>query len=109
MPPHLRKGEGMMSVNHRSCCALLLAALVFAPAHLPAQPVTSQWFNGTGSWNDAANWTNSPAVADYPNDGNSGQTYDALLFAGTANLSTDIAIQNLILNGGTIAGSNAIA
>ncbi len=67
-----------------------------------AADVNSQWIGGTDGWNDAANWNNFPAVAQYPNNGNGGLTYEAFLSTGTASLESAITIESLGLSGGSI-------
>jgi hypothetical protein len=64
--------------TYRARRALFLAAAVLPiieSGSLRAADITSSWTGGTGSWSVAGNWTNVPAVAQYPNNGNGGFTY----------------------------------
>jgi hypothetical protein len=96
------------SRRRRRATALLLAAISASTATARAADVVSSWAGpafGTESWSNAANWVNTPAVAHYPNNGNGGFTYDAILNVnGTALLSEPITLQTLTLDAGTIEG-----
>lgn len=83
--------------------ALLFAALVgiFSPSCFAAD-VVSTWDGTTGLWTDAAKWDS----VDFPDNGNGGFTYDAIVGAGTVSLTSQpITIEDLILSGGTIDGA----
>src|SRR5579859_1353687 len=88
----------------RVCCALLGSFIFIVNTH--AANVTSTWLNVTGNWGVAANWSNNPAVVQFPNNGNGGFTYDTPVGGGSATLEQNIIIQNFNLNGGTVGGSN---
>src|SRR5688500_5094555 len=68
------------------------SAWLGAGAASRAADVTSTWGGGTGNWGSAANWNNSPAVSQFPNNGNGGFTYDAVISSGTVTLNQNIAI-----------------
>jgi autotransporter-associated beta strand protein len=70
-----------------------------------AADVTSTWFGQTGVWGNAGNWNNVPAVSQFPNNGNGGFTYDAVINSGTVTLDRAITIQKLTLTGGTVGGT----
>ncbi|HEY8900390.1 MAG TPA: PEP-CTERM sorting domain-containing protein [Chthoniobacterales bacterium] len=73
---------------------------------LQAANVSSTWSGADGSWESAANWTNLPATAQAPNNGNGGFTYDALLGNGSAiTLGSDVTIQKFTLAAGTLTGA----
>ncbi len=97
-----------MSIRHfargavRMGCAV--AAVSLATASLArAADINSTWFGGSGAWESAGNWANSPSVTQYPNNGNGGFTYDATVNAGTATMGGPITIESLTFGGGTIA------
>src|SRR5688572_16912594 len=71
-----------------------------------AADVTSTWGGGTGNWGSAPNWSNSPPVNHFPNNGNGGFTYDAVINSGTVTLNQNIAIQAFTLGSGTLTGAN---
>lgn len=65
----------------------------------------------SGNWSSSTIWehTNPAAVGRYPNNGNSGLTYDAVIndsSGGTITLDLPIVIQKLLQNGSTLAGAN---
>src|SRR5262249_54088679 len=69
--------------------------------------VVSTFKGGSGLWGVAINWTNTPFLGGFPNNGNAGvATYDAILPGGTVTLDTNIVIQKLTQSGGTITGTN---
>jgi hypothetical protein len=57
--------------------------------------VISTWNGSTGNWSEAARWSS----ANFPNNGNGGLTYDAVINAGTVTLDRDITIEALTLGG----------
>ncbi len=71
---------------------------------LPAADVISTWNNSTGNWSDATRWSTNPL---FPNNGNGGFTFDAIISGGTVTLDQNITIEALALNGGTITGAAA--
>src|SRR4051812_5915049 len=83
-------------------CARFAALLAGSASIARAADVSSTWAGTSGSWNVAGNWANSPAVAQFPNNGNGGFTYEAVVGsgAGTVTLGSNITIESLTLNGG---------
>jgi autotransporter-associated beta strand protein len=69
---------------------------------------TATWFGGSGNWSDASKWTDVPVLVAFPNDGNLGKTYDAVVNTGAITLDQDISIQALTFNGGPITGGNVL-
>jgi hypothetical protein len=69
---------------------------------------TATWFNGNGNWSDASNWSNVPVLIAFPNDGNQGKTYDAIINGGTVTLDQAISIQGLAFSFGTITGPGTL-
>ena len=88
----------------RSLVAPFFAATVLttSAATLNAQTAdqTATWDNSTGNWSDDARWS----TALFPNNGNGGFTYDAIVNSGAATLDQNITVQGLTL-GGAIDGS----
>jgi hypothetical protein len=55
-----------------------------------------------GNWSNAGQWLNAPSVTAYPNNGNLGKTYDAVVALGfhqSAVLDIDVTLDNLTLGG----------
>jgi autotransporter-associated beta strand protein len=69
---------------------------------------TATWFGGVGNWSDAAHWTDAPALAAFPNDGNLGKTFDAVVNGGVVTLDQAISIQGLTFGSGTITGDETL-
>jgi autotransporter-associated beta strand protein len=69
---------------------------------------TATWLGGVGNWSDAGNWVNVPAVPAFPNDGNLGKTYDAVVKSGVITLDQGISIQGLTFADGTITGTSSL-
>src|SRR5687768_2622208 len=83
--------------------AVVIALGAAAPcAH--AADVSSTWFGGNAFWDNAGLWNNTPAVAEFPNNGNGGLTYDVVVSAGTVDQASDYTIEALTLDGGSING-----
>jgi hypothetical protein len=80
----------------------IVATLATANAHAADQ--TATWNNSTGNWSDATRWSTNPL---FPNNGNGGFTFDAIINGGTATLDQNITIEALTLNGGNISGAAA--
>src|SRR3954470_7594269 len=74
------------------------AAFAWAAAARAAN-VTSTWNATTGNWSDPTKWLNSPAAAAYPNNGNLGNTYDAVVNGGTVTLDVAATVRGLTLGG----------
>jgi hypothetical protein len=109
--------EGLMSRCHipRRSFSVIAAAVAGIIHTVRAADVTSSWTGpttGTASWSVAANWSNSPPVAQFPNDGNGGFTYDAIVTPspglGTLLLTQPITLQRLTLDGVGLAGNHDI-
>lgn len=64
---------------------------------------TATWNGTTGNWSDGTLWSTDPL---FPNNGNGGNNYNAVINAGTVTLNQNITIEDLTLSGGTITGSN---
>lgn len=85
-------------------CSFILAASAASLLPVRAATVTSTWTNAaSGNWNVDANWTNSPLLGGFPNNGNGGvATYDAVINAVGANytvtLGTSITIEAFTLS-----------
>ena len=76
-----------------------------APVLVNAADVTSTWSAGSGNWSNAANW--SPNTF-FPNNGNGGLSYDAVLSnGGTITLDQNIVIEKFTLTAGTLTGTTA--
>src|SRR5262245_18958856 len=91
--------------NRRALVASVLASVPISGLTFAAD-VTSTWIGpalGVGSCSVASNWSNTPNVSQFPNNGNGGFTYDALLTnGGTALLTQNVDVQNLTLVNSTI-------
>lgn len=86
------------------CCWYLVAAVVGLLTSGPAvAQVTATWNGSAGNWSEAARWSTNPL---FPNNGNGGNTYNAVVGAGNATLDQAITIQGLTFGGGTITRTN---
>ncbi|WP_148071883.1 beta strand repeat-containing protein [Bythopirellula goksoeyrii] len=79
-----------------------LLCLGFACSVATAADVTSTWDGSTNTWSDDSHWDSLL----FPNNGNGGLTYEALISGGTVTLDQDISIENLQQTNGTITGSS---
>jgi hypothetical protein len=78
----------------KACVVAVTAMLAWHTCDVGrAADITSTWDDSDGNWSDPARWDS----ANFPNNGNDGLTYDAVLFSGTATLDVDIALQGLQL------------
>ncbi|MEX2216993.1 MAG: PEP-CTERM sorting domain-containing protein [Phycisphaeraceae bacterium] len=77
-----------------------MSAMSTLAGHAHAVLVNSTWNGGSGSWQNAANWTPN---TQFPNNGNGGDTYNATVSAGQATLNAGVTIEQLSLTGGAIA------
>lgn len=77
-------------------CVLLPNGEIFAA------DITSTWDGSTGIWIDPNRWDS----VDYPNNGNGGFTYDAIVGSGAVTLDQNITIEDLVFSGGTIDGAS---
>jgi autotransporter-associated beta strand protein len=80
-----------------SHCFLQMALLVSSAL---GADMTSTWDNTTNNWSDRAHWS-SP---EFPNNGNGGLTYDAVVNGGTVTLDVDVTFEAFTLGGGTLLG-----
>ena len=96
-------GQILFTAATSLTCAALLAALALLAAPALAAHVISTWDGTTNNWTSSANWSPS---AFFPNNGNGGNTYDAVINGGMVTLDQAIRIEKLTLNGGEIAGSS---
>ncbi|TWU27617.1 beta strand repeat-containing protein [Bythopirellula polymerisocia] len=67
-----------------------------------AADVTSTWDGSTGNWSDSSHWDSLL----FPNNGNGGQTFDAVISSGTVTVDQAINIENLQQTNGTITGTS---
>jgi fibronectin-binding autotransporter adhesin len=81
---------------------LPLAALLLLPAAAPAQ-TTATWLGGTGNWTTSPLWTTNPL---FPNNGNGGQTFTAVVNSGAVTVNQNIAVTGLVNGGGTVTVGN---
>ncbi|QEG35935.1 beta strand repeat-containing protein [Bythopirellula goksoeyrii] len=65
-----------------------------------ASDITSNWDGSTGNWSDSSRWDSLL----FPNNGNGGLTYDALISGGTVTVDQAINIEELQLSNGSITG-----
>ena len=73
---------------------LIGMALVDAPARGADQ--TSTWNGGNGDWDDPIMWNTNPL---YPDNGNGGFTYDAIVNSGSVTVDLDVTIEAFTLAG----------
>jgi hypothetical protein len=76
--------------------------LVFAVATIlllcgpSSAQVTATWNSSTGNWSDATKWSTNPL---FPNNGNGGNNYNAVIPGGNVTLDQAITIQGLSFSG----------
>jgi hypothetical protein len=97
MKPHLEACRILLS--RVLAVALLFGLAGFTRTSLRAADVISTWNGSTGNWTDATRWSSNP---QFPNNGNGGFTYDAIINSGTLTLDQNITIEALNLTGGTL-------
>jgi hypothetical protein len=79
---------------------LALWAIAFPTAlFAPAADLTAVWDGTSNDWT-----SNHWSTANYPNNGNGGFTYDAVINGGTVTLDQEITLDGLSLSGGTLTG-----
>ncbi|XAL98824.1 PEP-CTERM sorting domain-containing protein [Phycisphaeraceae bacterium D3-23] len=90
--------------RHTYPTATILAAALALSAALPtnAADQTATWDGSDGNWSDAARWSTDPL---FPDNGNGGNTFDAIINSGDVTLDQDITLEGLSLGGGDIDGS----
>ncbi|MBC8108103.1 MAG: PEP-CTERM sorting domain-containing protein [Anaerolineae bacterium] len=88
--------------------AAAIASTASASLHAGVGVAVSSNYTGplAGNWSDAANWTNTPVMAQYPNNGNGGGFfYDATIAnEATVTLTENISIEHFTLTNSTIEG-----
>ena len=90
-----------MQPRHQRFAVLsTLAVTLGLAANAQAVLVNSTWNGGVASWQDASQWTPN---AQFPNNGNGGDTYNATVNAGLATLNANVTLENLLLTNGGIS------
>src|SRR5687768_7930856 len=102
----LRRNALRRNARLRLAGAGALAAYIGAAGAARAADVVSTFNPGGGSrnWGSSASWSNSPPVNHFPNNGNGGFTYDAVVNTGSLTLDQNITIQKLNWTGGNLFG-----
>jgi len=90
----------VLSCKHLSAIGIVCAVILASFRASDAADEISTWDGGIGNWSDAARWDS----VDFPNNGNGGLTYDAIVNSGAVTLDADIVIETLSLSGGVIDG-----
>jgi fibronectin-binding autotransporter adhesin len=76
--------------------AALLALFPTAPG---SAQTTSTWNGSAGNWTDATRWSTNP---NFPNNGNGGVTYSAVVNSGMVTLNQNIAVTGFTMAGGGV-------
>jgi fibronectin-binding autotransporter adhesin len=86
--------------KRRTRVALPLAVIsaLFAAAGGRAQ-TTATWVGSTGNWNDPTHWTTDPF---FPDNGNGGQNYVAVINSGTPTFNQDVTVTGFTMTGGSL-------
>jgi PKD repeat protein len=96
MPRSWRFGVGLL---------IVATAATLCTSSAIGADVTSTFKVAAGMWGVSTNWTNTPALGGFPNNGNAGvATYDAVVPSGTVTLDTNIVIQKFTQTSGTVTG-----
>src|SRR5687768_7112324 len=95
----------------KSIWILAIATYSVAASLAAAADVVSSWVGpGSANWSDPANWSSTPPVNHYPNNGNGGFTYDAIITAPApglgVTLSEPIALQRLTIDSLGLGGDH---
>jgi hypothetical protein len=105
------KGRGLPHPNriirNRALSGALIAITTGAAR---AADVISTMKSTGGAWSDPTHWTNAPAAATYPDNGNLAKSYDAVVNVLTnspALLDVNATVENLTLSGGRLAPGTA--
>ncbi len=93
-----RLGESKVS-------AMLLLSLLGLFVHGAHAQVTSTWNGTSGNWSDATRWSTNPV---FPNNGNGGNDFNAVVGSGSLTVNQSITIEDLTFNGGTITGTSPL-
>jgi fibronectin-binding autotransporter adhesin len=110
MPVAFTKAHSVFGVHsmvfaHSRVSPLLVCGMVVlrtvAAGHPASAQTTSTWDGSTGNWTDALRWSTNP---NFPNDGNGGVNYTAVINAGSVTLNQAIGVTGFTMGGGTLAG-----
>jgi len=84
----------------RRFCVFALAWGAIIVPQTRAQVVTSTWTGdvGNGAWVEDGNWSNAPPMGGYPDNGNQGFTYDAVVRAVAVDIGQAITINKLTVD-----------
>ncbi len=85
----------------------LLVALVLVHVcsfEAAAFDVSSSWNNSTGLWTDASSWS----TTDYPDNGNGGLDYRAIVSGGTVTVDVDVTVDEFRQTGGTVSADSSV-
>ena len=98
----------MIRTTHRMSMMVLLVGTMLAAMPAGAAHVVSTWNCGSGDWDDGLLWSSNPL---WPNNGNGGNTFDAVINCGTVTLTLDpvdpgVVVEELSLGGGTLLGAS---
>src|SRR3954469_23535581 len=89
-------------MTYRISAVIQISVLLVASEAASAADLISTWDGTINNW--TSNHWSSP---NFPNNGNAGLTYDAIINGGTVTQDQDIALQRLTFNGGALtAGSS---
>ena len=94
----------------RSTLLLGLAVLTAVTVALTPSPATgadviATWLTSDGLWTNAPNWDSNPL---YPNNGNGGKTFDAVVTGATVTLDASVVLENLDLNVWALTGIGSL-
>jgi PKD repeat protein len=96
----------MKSIPRRLAEIVILFTCLVSGGLVHAADVVSTFKAAAGVWSSSTNWTNSPFLGGFPNNGNAGvATYDAIVPSGTVTNDTNIVIQKFTQSAGTVTGS----
>ena len=79
----------------------LAIVLILAAVPVFAADIISMWDGSTDNWT-----SNHWSSANFPNNGNGGFTYDAVINSGTVTLDQNITIEDFTLSGGTLTATS---
>jgi hypothetical protein len=103
----LRRYVGRLNLTRAA--ALAAAALLAGSRHAALADTESTWVGGSGNWTNPNKWSdNDPFFNGYPNNGNGGRTFSAVLNSGTATLDAPITINAMTFGGGILTGTNTL-
>jgi hypothetical protein len=101
--------------RHRHRPGIIRAAAAAAlwtalpPGAAGAATVTSTWNPlATGAnWSDVAQWSNSPAVATFPNNGNLADTFNVVINGGGPVLNQTVSVNDFTFSRGNLTSSSS--